>query len=45
MINGWPSTRAEVKEEGQLYWPFRDGVAVTDCLVIKVRGISVTASL
>ena len=24
MINGWPSTRAELKEEIQLYWPFCD---------------------
>ena len=44
IIYGWPSTRAEVKEEIQLYWPFCDSMAVIDGIVMKGR-IAIPASL
>ena len=36
MIHRWLTTRAEVRKELQLYWPFRDDTAVTDVTVILV---------
>ena len=45
VINGGPSTRAEVKEEIQMYWPFLDDPAVIDGIVMKDRRIIVPASL
>ena len=36
--------RAGVKEEIQIYWPFRDDVAVIDGILMKGRKIVVQAS-
>ena len=35
MIHGWPSTRAEVKEELKPYWPFRNDITVIDRITGK----------
>ena len=37
IINGWSSTRAEIKEETQPYWPFHDDMVVVDSIVMKGR--------
>ena len=39
VINDWPSTRAEAKEEIQLFWPLCDNVALIDGIVMKGRRI------
>ena len=39
MINGWPSTKAEVKEEIRLYWLIRDNMAAIDGIVMKSRSV------
>ena len=40
VINGWPSTRPQVKAETELYWLFHDDMVVSDD-VIKARRIAV----
>ena len=35
MMHGWQSTRAEVIKEVQLYWSFRDEIAVIVRIVMK----------
>ena len=45
VINNWPSTKAQVKEDIQLYLPFKDVIAVLHCKVMICRRIVVPASL
>ena len=44
-VNGWPSTRAEAKEEMQMCWTFHDDMAVIEDIVMKDRRIVVPALL
>ena len=45
MISGLPSTRVDVKEETQAYFPFCDDIVVIDGIVIQGSRIIVPASL
>ena len=44
IINGWPETKAEVKQDKQPYWTFCDNLAVIDNIVLKGKGIVLPTS-
>ena len=45
MIQGWPLTREEVKENLKPYWSLRDNLAVIDKIAMKGGSIIISTSL
>ena len=45
MLCSWPSTEPEAQRKLQLYWSFRDDIAVTDGIAITGRRIVIPDSL
>ena len=45
IFHDWPSVKAEVLKELQLYWSCEDEIAVLDGIMLKGIGIAVPASL
>ena len=45
VIHDWPSTRAEIKDVIQPYWPFHDDMTVVFGIEIKGRKVIGPASL
>ena len=44
-INGWPVTRAEIKDEIQPYWPFWGDIAFIDGIMMRGGRIIIAVSL
>ena len=45
MLHGWPSTKAEVENELQPYWSFRDDTKFIDGTAVKGKRIIVPVPL
>ena len=45
VLHSWPSMRAEVQKGSQLYWSFRDEIAIIYGITMKGKRIIIPASL
>ena len=45
IIAGWPHTKDELQTDIRPYWPYRDELAVIDCVLLKGRFIVIPDSL